>query len=298
MIFFFFIDGIGFGRNNKNENPFAIYSKNFFLPLADKSHTSRGVYLKTDSCLGISGLPQSATGQTALWTGINGAKILNRHVSGFPTFTLKKILQKHSIIKILNQHGFHADFINCYFPSFFRKMAENPRLPFSTSTHVQLAAKRPLKTFEDLVNQKALFMDISNQMLFEQFKDLKRKLPQESIYEKGKKFFQNFSEYDFCLFEYYLTDYAGHNQDWKEAEKVIVDLENFIEGLIDGIDKSKDQLIITSDHGNLEDLSTNKHSLNPVPTFLYGKWTDFIKNQIHSLTDITPTIYRILNISF
>ena len=34
--------------------------------------------------LGIEGLPQSATGQTALFTGINAAQLLGRHLFGFP----------------------------------------------------------------------------------------------------------------------------------------------------------------------------------------------------------------------
>ena len=98
MIFYFFIDGIGYGENNPQKNPFSKFAKSFFLPLGGKalpegSLFSRGEYIQTDACMEVSGLPQSATGQTALWTGINAPKILERHISGFPTFTLKKIIE-------------------------------------------------------------------------------------------------------------------------------------------------------------------------------------------------------------
>ncbi|HNC01372.1 MAG TPA: metalloenzyme, partial [Leptospiraceae bacterium] len=36
MIVYFFIDGVGFGENDINQNPFARYANGFFLPLAGK----------------------------------------------------------------------------------------------------------------------------------------------------------------------------------------------------------------------------------------------------------------------
>lgn len=125
MIFYMFIDGIGFGPDDPETNPFSRYAKSFFLPLAGKSIPQNAtsflkntVFLKTDASMGIKGLPQSATGQTSLWTGINACKVLQRHLSGFPTFTLKKIISKYSIIRILEEHGFKADLLNCYTPAF------------------------------------------------------------------------------------------------------------------------------------------------------------------------------------
>lgn len=125
MIFYMFIDGIGFGPDDPETNPFSRYAKSFFLPLAGKPIPENAppslkdaVFLKTDASMGIKGLPQSATGQTSLWTGINACKVLQRHLSGFPTFTLKKIISKYSILRVLEEHGFKADLLNCYTPAF------------------------------------------------------------------------------------------------------------------------------------------------------------------------------------
>ena len=80
MIVYFFIDGVGFGENDIEKNPFAKFAKGFFLPLANKplptnSKLTEGAYIKTDASMGIKGLPQSATGQTAIWTGINAPQV-------------------------------------------------------------------------------------------------------------------------------------------------------------------------------------------------------------------------------
>ena len=297
MIFFFFIDGIGFGEDNIEINPFALFAKSFFLPLANKIYTSKGIYIRTDACLNTPGLPQSATGQTALWTGINAAEILNRHISGFPTSTLKSIIKKHSIIKILTENGFKADFINCYRPTYLEKIKKNKKFPVSTSTHLQLASGRELKTVYDLLKKRSLYMDISNELLNPYIKPSLH-LEYESYYQKGNDIFKNLKDYDFCLFEYFLTDMIGHERNWQKAKDIITNLlEEFIKGLIDGLNPNIDQLIISSDHGNFEDFSTKTHTRNDVPTFLYGRYTEQMKHFIFSITDITKAIYKVFDIN-
>lgn len=55
-------------------------------------------------------------------------------------------------------------------------------------------------------------------------------------------------------------------------------------------------LLLTSDHGNLEDLSTRRHTANPVPGLLIGGLPlrrEFARD-LHDLTGITPAIYDFL----
>lgn len=304
MILYLFIDGIGFGKNNPDINPFSRYAKGFFLPLAEKplpvGHLlNKGIYHPTDPQMGVTGLPQSATGQTAIWTGINAPQVLGRHVSGFPSFTLKKIISKFSIVKILEDNKKKASFLNCYSPPFFENINKHKRY-LSASTLVQLASNVPLKTFEDLKNRKGIFMDITHHILREFAKDF---LPEShelmlerNPFEMGRLAVQLARENELTLYEYFLTDKVGHARDWNLAQKVISDVENFIDGILAEMDESHEQLIITSDHGNLEDLSTDVHTNNLVPTFLYGKYSKELAEQIHYLCDIVPAIYKILDI--
>ena len=84
--------------------------------------------------------------------------------------------------------------------------------------------------------------------------------------------------------------------EWAKAKWTIDIVEQFIEGVLDSLDIESDQVIVTSDHGNLEDLSDKVHTTNPVPTFLYGKYTQFLKDKIHSLSDIVPALYEAVGI--
>ncbi len=303
MILYIFLDGIGFGENDTSKNPFSRFAKGFFLPLGGKEKAKgkfeKSVYLQTDASMGVKGLPQSATGQTALWTGINAPQILNRHVSGIPSFTLKKIIKEFSILKVFLDHGKKASFLNCYSPPYLAKMAESTKLA-SASTLVQLATGNSLKTIDDLKNRKGLFMDITHE-LFQEF--AKSFLPESDEllqlrdpYEMGKLAVEISREYDLAVYEYFLTDKVGHAMDWEMASKVIHNVEEFLNGILDEMDETKEQLIITSDHGNLEDLSTKVHTRNPVPTFLYGNLTEQLKDQIQELCDIPKAIYKAVGI--
>ncbi len=304
MLLYIFLDGIGFGKNDPSINPFARYAKGFFLPLAERSLPSKhplnkAIYHLTDAQMGINGLPQSATGQTALWTGINAPSILGRHVSGYPSYTLKKIISKFSVIKILEENHKRGSFLNCYSPPFFENLNKNKR-HLSASTLVQMASNVPLKTFEDLANKRGIFMDITHFFLKQFAKDFlpsNHELMQErNPYEMGRLAVQLARENDLTLYEYFLTDKIGHSMDWNLAERIILDVEAFIDGILSEMDETKEQLIISSDHGNLEDLSTDVHTFNLVPTVLYGKYSKDLEKQIHSLCDIVPAIYKILGI--
>jgi 2,3-bisphosphoglycerate-independent phosphoglycerate mutase len=303
MIFYIFIDGIGMGKYDPNSNPFSRFAQGIFSPLGGKSIQDANLpplqgnlhIQKTDAHMGVPGIPQSATGQTAIWTGINGAKTLGRHVSGFPTITLRKIISQYSMLKVLGQNNLKADFLNCFTSPYLKHVEEKPKL-VSASTLVQLASMRPLKTMDDLRNDRGLYMDLTHDILKQIAKDF---LPIDDPLLSprdpkilGSSIFQMFVDYDLTIYEYFLTDKVGHAMDWDKARIIIENLENFFFGILSNFDIEKDTMIITSDHGNLEDLSQKNHSENPVPTILYGKYADEYVNNIHSLTDIVPQIYK------
>ncbi|MCB1157307.1 MAG: metalloenzyme [Leptospiraceae bacterium] len=304
MISFVFIDGIGYGKDDSEKNPFSRFATDFFLPLTERkfpqgSIFSKGEMLVTDAGMGIEGLPQSATGQTAMWTGINTARVMKRHISGYPTFTLKKIIAEYSILKILNEQGMKAEFLNCYSPVYIEHIKKSQR-HLSASTFIQLASGKPFKNLDDLRQNRGIYMDITHRILKQiAGKNLPKNDPlleEKDPYERGALLAEIMQDYDFSIYEFFLTDKAGHAQDWEFAEEVILCLEGFMRGLIENFPK-EGQLILTSDHGNLEDLSEGKHTRNSVPTYLYGKHTEFFKTRIKSLYDIPLAIYELLNIN-
>ena len=98
----------------------------------------------------------------------------------------------------------------------------------------------------------------------------------------------------FTLYEYFMTDKAGHAQDFNAARSILIALGKFITQLLSRIDLAKTTVVLTSDHGNIEDLSTRSHTLNPVPTMVWGLYRETAKQRITSLVDITPTIVSLL----
>ena len=65
-------------------------------------------------------------------------------------------------------------------------------------------------------------------------------------------------------------------------------------GVIDAIDLNDSLVVITSDHGNVEDTTAKGHTRNPVPTILIGARREKIAPQIHALTDLTPALSALL----
>ncbi|MDX1740430.1 MAG: peptidase, partial [Rhodothermales bacterium] len=63
--------------------------------------------------------------------------------------------------------------------------------------------------------------------------------------------------------------------------------------LVEALDGSNTTLLLTSDHGNLEDLSVKTHTRNPVPFVALGPAAhDFA--EVRSILDVTPAILRSL----
>jgi 2,3-bisphosphoglycerate-independent phosphoglycerate mutase len=76
--------------------------------------------------------------------------------------------------------------------------------------------------------------------------------------------------HDFAFFEYWLSDYAGHRQDMSQATELLTSFDQVLGGLLNTWEDDKGLILLTSDHGNLEDLRTRRHTENPVPALLIG----------------------------
>jgi bisphosphoglycerate-independent phosphoglycerate mutase (AlkP superfamily) len=115
--------------------------------------------------------------------------------------------------------------------------------------------------------------------------------------EAGRVLSDIASSHRFTLYEYFITDKIGHAQDHAEARRVLPMLAQFIRTLLANLDLKNTTVILTSDHGNIEDLSARNHTLNPVPTIVWGRNQEMIASRISSLVDITPAIVGALTAS-
>lgn len=109
--------------------------------------------------------------------------------------------------------------------------------------------------------------------------------------------------YDFILLNFANMDMVGHTGNLEAGIKAVQVIDNCVHELVRSFTSYGGAVIITSDHGNVEEminLDTNQidteHSLNPVPFILAGTQVQQKTLPYGSLKDIAPTILEIMGI--
>ena len=288
-VLLFFIDGLGIGSRGPfnpldeldDAEPLAHFRGEDLTTILD------GIVVATDACLGIEGRPQSASGQTTILTGINAPLLLGYHKQGFPNAAMLEIIRDHSIFLQLTGAGVKPiTFANTYTKRFFD---DRPRWVSATTAAVE-AAGLPFRTLVDLKAGRAVYQDFTNAVLIERGEDVDPRTPDEAATVLARIVNEN----RFTLYEYFITDKVGHAQDMQAARSVLRALAGLIRGVLARIDLKNTSVILTSDHGNIEDLSSRNHTLNNVPTIVWGANAKSIADRIKSLADITPAIVETL----
>ena len=280
-----FVDGVGIGENKIDFNPclhsqFQIFSPANNLPFGGKK-------FPLDARLSVKGFPQSATGQTTIYTGINAAKLINKHLFGIPNEILKERIIKESIFKKLITSGFKCKFLNAFRPVFFTSPDLFKNIRLSATSEMNRAVELSFCTLQDIKNKKALYHDFSNSEIIEKGFCLPKynsEIASSVIVSQSK---QN----DLVLYEYFLTDKAGHSRDIKYAIKEINKIESLIYNVAKKIFGTDNTLIVCSDHGNIEDSRIKSHTLNPA---FFAVWTKKQIKPLKSLLDIFPLIVDLI----
>jgi 2,3-bisphosphoglycerate-independent phosphoglycerate mutase len=285
-----FVDGLGIGtrgahnpldRLGAEASPLAVFGdEEPELPFG-------GVLARTDARLGVEGRPQSASGQTTILTGVNAPAALGYHKQGFPNEEMRGIIREHSIFLQLARANVGPNvFANTYTRRFFD---ERPRWVSATTVAVE-AAGLPFRTVEDLRGGRAVYHDFTNRMAIERGEDVEPRTPEEAAAVLARVA----TEHRFTLYEHFITDRAGHAQDFGLALEALRGLSRFVRAVLSEVDLEGTTVLLTSDHGNVEDLSTRNHTLNLVPTLAWGPGREIVRRRVRSLADITPTVIEIL----
>ncbi len=284
-----FVDGLGLGEDDPSRNPVSqahLFRLRLFRNRAAPDPAA--ALAPTDACLGVPGLPQSGTGLTTILTGINAAATVGHHVNGYCTASLAALLKEHSLFHSILAAGKAATFANAYTPKFF---LERPRF-LSVSTVAAEQAGLRLRTLDDLARGEAVYHDFTNRLLPERGCYLPPITPREA----GGRLARLTETHAFTMYEHFLTDRAGHARDMERAVEILENLEAFLEAVLSAVNLEETLVVLTSDHGNLEDLSTKQHTTNPVPTLLWGRGAAAASASIRSLSDFAPTILRHLSV--
>jgi hypothetical protein len=259
-----------------------------FTKKADNILETNHLFKSIDARLDVDGLPQSGTGQTALFTGKNAPKEIGKHFGPFPHSGIKPFLKEQSLFVKAGQLGKRANFINAYPEIFFKKARKRNR--WSCTTLMTKSADISLNTTREVKEGKALTAELTQQAWREH---LQIDVPAISPEAAADRLLSQTEYYDLLLHEYYLTDKAGHSREQEKAAYYLNVYDRFLWRLINKKAPST-TIVLSSDHGNVEDLSVKTHTLNSVPLFVYGPGAPNFTNA-QSLLDVTPGILDTLN---
>lgn len=301
-----FLDGVGVGPANPQTNPFmhaALPTLQGLLggesPVLQDGSVSPIVsehagLVPADATLGVPGLPQSGTGQTALLTGIDAPRKRGGHHGPYPDASMRALLQEHSLFKRLTGAGYRVAFANAYPDRYHERLARGTGRASAIARAAYMAGVR-LRGPDDLRAGHALSAFLTNQGWRDHlgYADM----PVISVEEAGRRLAQLAVDHDFTLFEHYYTDIVAHRGVRARILEALEQVDQFLRGVVENVDADETLVLIASDHGNIEDWHTTKHTLNPA--FLLAIGGDDvparIAGRIRKTTDIAPVIIELLN---
>ena len=280
-VLFLFIDGVGL-RAAATDNPV----NPEVCPALCRLITKHGKPI--DARLGIDGPPQSATGQATMFTGVNCAAAMGKHCEGFPGPNLRKIIETDNLFKQLRSKGKEVCFSDAYLVDSAEELAA--RRFKSVTTVMALTTPETIRTVDDLQNGQAVMQDLTRETIQDRWPDIAVIPPQRA----AEHLASIVRQFDFTLFEFFQSDVAGHSMDYARACAALRTYDRFLAALVRFTRAAGITVLITSDHGNVEEINERGHTRNPVPFIAFGPREEEFRAHVKSLVDVVPAILRFI----
>lgn len=298
----FFMDGVGLGDPDPAVNPFVsarlphlngLLGDGWFLRDAGHRTVERASFIPTDATLGVSGRPQSATGQATILTGRNVPQQIGRHYGPKPDEAVAAIIREGTLFHQVATAGGSAALMTPYPQRYFDAVDSGRRL-LSAVPLAATSAGLSLMTADDLRAGRAVSPGFTGHAWRDQlgYSDI----PLLTLPEAGRRIAAIAQTHTFSFFEHWPSDRRGHRGTLEEAVAHLETIDAVLEGLFAAWDDRDGLLIITSDHGNIEAKDRRNHTQNPVPTIFLGPDHAELAPLVHDLTDIARVVRRFLNL--
>ena len=296
-VLFVFLDGVGIGARDPDTNPFFqadLPTLNdllgWELPHLDRPEVSHGdcVAFPLDPLLGVKGLPQSGTGHTALLTGENGPALYGRHFGPWVPVRLRPVVEKKNVLSRAQSRGHRCAFANAYPKEFHGSpWARRPAGPPLAAGAAGLLTREA----EALAEGRALSSEIVNTAWRTRLGYTS--LPEITPQEAGRNLARIADQAELTLFAHYGTDYAGHRGRMPGSLRALERVDSLLKGILEAL-PADTLLVVSSDHGNIEDVSAG-HTLNPVFTLLLGPGAENLRQGMTRITDLPGLILTALS---
>jgi hypothetical protein len=291
-----FVDGVGIGPSDDALNPFlaaALPTLRSLLggdvPTLERPSVTgaRATAFPLDALLGVEGIPQSGTGQTALLTGLNAPQRFGRHFGPWVPVSLRPALSEENILVRAVRGGRRVAFANAYPADYLALRPRRVAAPPLAADSAGLLVRHS----EALGRGEAVSSEIVNDGWRKHLGHTE--LPVVSPDEAGRNLARIAAAHELTFFAHYATDHVGHRGGRPEAIRALERLDAFIGGLLDEVPENT-SVVVASDHGNIEDV-TKGHTLNPALGLVidadHERWSG-----VTALTDVAPQICRSLGL--
>lgn len=295
-----FLDGVGIGEEDGERNPF--FWGEAVLPTLlqltggrpparahPRAHGPLGAAFPLDATLGVDGTPQSGTGQATLLTGVDAVRRFGRHFGPWTPVHLRPLVEDQSVLRRARDAGRTVAFANAYprgwpGPRGGKRVAAPP-----------LAARGAgvLDRHEEALGEGRA---VSSEIVNDGWKSHLGHdwLPDVTAEEAGRNLAGIAAEADLTLYAHYTTDTVGHRGDMAACVAALERVDRFLGGVISAL-PSDVTLLVTSDHGNIEDVTT-QHTRNPALGLAAGPGAIWMADRMTSLLDVTPTLLEHLGV--
>jgi 2,3-bisphosphoglycerate-independent phosphoglycerate mutase len=300
-ILILFLDGIGLGDDDVTTNPFtaahlptlnALANGHRWLRTTGLQQTVHASFIPTDACLGVTGRPQSATGQATILTGRNVAQAVGEHFGPRPNDAVRRSIDQGNIFSNLVARNKRAALLEAYPTSWHQRVASG-KLLHSSYQYAVHAAGLPVFGPDELQKGEALAGDWTGEgwRTHLGYADTPIYTPTAA----GRKLVELSRQYDFAFFAHWMTDLVGHRGTMTEAVALLERFDQVMTGILDIWTPDEGLIIITSDHGNMEQIGDRKHTENDIPTVVIGAGHAEFARDFRSLTDHAGRIERLLS---
>ena len=318
-----FLDGVGIAPADPAVNALAAAGLPVLRSLLDGapatvealgSHAA-ATLLGLDATLGVDGLPQSGTGQTALLTGEDAPRLFGRHFGPWVPTALRPVMAGRSILARARGAGRSVTFANAY-PEELVELARAraglsaeageragvpdaevlSRLPGPLRAGPPLAALGAgalTRHTRELERGQAVSSEIVNDGWIERLH--RTAVPLITPETAGRNLAAIAASHDLTLYAHYTTDAAGHHRELLPAIAAIERVDGFVGGILEAL-PGEVLLVLASDHGNLEDCR-HGHTRNPAIFLAAGAGHERFADDLTALTDVAPRLLTWLGVA-
>lgn len=299
-ILLLFLDGVGLGDDNPAINPLAAAHTPTLRRLANGhrwlrdtgfQQSERAVFIPTDPRLGIPGRPQSATGQATILTGLNVPQLIGEHYGPKPNAPIREILAQDNFFKQVRNQGLPAALLDAYPARLHHDIARGKTLR-SSIQQAAYEAGQELFGMDELKARRALTPEWTGQSWHTYLK--LTDTPVYTPYEAGRLLVEMSREYTFAMHSHWMTDMVGHRGPLEQGIELLEMFDGVMAGILDTWDDDEGLVIVTSDHGNLEDVSSRSHTENNVPTLVIGSAKTTFADGLSDLSNLVPRMAALL----